>query len=151
MSRDHVLGISAVFLEAGHLEVSAPHEIAAPAGIALTTMAPMPAYTDPLALLPHRDARSNLVDDSGHLVARDSRVLEAGPIPLLHTQVTTTDAAGLDSDSDLVLPRRWDLSLGHFEWPTWRADFNSGHLWHAASFTFSASCAIGLSCNFIKH
>jgi hypothetical protein len=82
-------------------------------------MAAMPTHAHPLAFLPRRDTRANLVDYSGHLVARDTRVLQAGPITLFHKHVAMTNPTGLDSDADLVLPGRWDLSLDRFEWPTW--------------------------------
>jgi hypothetical protein len=75
LPRDHVLSVSAVFLESGHLEVSTTHEVATPTRIALTTMSTMPTHTHPLTLLPRRDARANLVDHSGHLMPRDARVL----------------------------------------------------------------------------
>jgi hypothetical protein len=101
------------------LEVSAAHEIATPARIALSTMAAMPTDAHPLAFLPRRDAGTNLVDYSGHFVARDTRVLQAGPMALFHKHIAMTDPTRLHFDADLALPGHWDLSLDRFEWPPW--------------------------------
>jgi hypothetical protein len=35
----------------------------------------MPPHTDPLTLLPRRDARANLVDHAGDLMTRDARIM----------------------------------------------------------------------------
>jgi hypothetical protein len=79
-------------------------------------MAAMPSHTHPLALLPRRDARANLVDHADNLMTRDAWILEPGPISFLHEHVTVTDPTGLDSDAHPVRPRVWNLSHDHFEW-----------------------------------
>src|SRR5437867_9465381 len=81
----------------------------------LTTVPAMPSHTHPLALLPRRHARSDLVDHSGHLVARDARVLQPGPMALLPKQVAMADPTGMHLDAHLVRPRCRDLPFDHVE------------------------------------
>src|SRR5690349_4253565 len=71
---DHVLRIAAIFLEPGDLKILTAHEIGSPTGDALKTMSTMPAHAYSLALLPRRDTRTNLIDNSGYLVAGNTRI-----------------------------------------------------------------------------
>jgi hypothetical protein len=111
-------------------EIPASHEVAAPARIALTAMSTMPTHTHSLASFPCRHACSNLVDNTGYLVACDPWILQSRPMALLYKQVTVTYSAGLHVNADLVRSGCRDFPLDDFEWRTRRAQLNSGHVWH---------------------
>src|SRR5690348_12970955 len=112
---DHILSISSVIMKSCDTEIPASHEVATPTGVALTTMSTMPAHTHPLPPCPCRHAGSHFVDNAGDLVARDPRVVQAGPIALLYKQVTVTNSAGLHLNAGLVRSRCRDFSRDDFE------------------------------------
>src|SRR5262249_27268983 len=81
-------------------------------------------------LLPKRYTRANLVDHSSHLVTRDTRVVQSGPVAFFHKQVAMTDPTGLHFDANLVGAGCGDLALYDFELPSRRMNLNRGHLRH---------------------
>jgi hypothetical protein len=115
LSCDHILSISAIFLESGHLEVPTSHEIATSTRIAVTIMSTVPANSHSLAFLPHRHASAKLVYYSGYFVAGDPRVLQPRPMTFLHEDIAMADPTSLHSDTDLVALRCGDISLHYFK------------------------------------
>ena len=91
-------------------------------------MSAMPAYADPLALLPHRHTLSNGIDHTSDLVPRHSWVLQARPVPFLHKNVTMTDAASLYLDADGMRPRLRHLPIHGFERAARTAHLHYSHL-----------------------
>src|SRR5262249_6565185 len=96
---DQVFAIAAVVRKAGDLAPHAGEELAAAAGIAPTAVAAVPADAHLLARLPARDAGAHLVNDSRHLVAGDTRGLDAPGEALLDERVPVADAAGPHPDA----------------------------------------------------
>src|SRR5437870_9100574 len=117
-------------MESGDSEILTPDKIPTTTRNTLTTVPAMPSHTHPLALFPRRHAHSDLVDHSGHLVARDARVLQPGPMSFLHKQVTMTHTTGLHPEADLVGPRCRDLSFDHVERRARTTNLHRHHLCH---------------------
>src|SRR2546426_5927549 len=117
-------------MESRDSEILTPDKIPTTTRDTLTTVPAMPSHTHPLAILPRRHARSDLVDHSGHLVARDARVLQPGPMSFLHKQVTMTHTTGLHLDAHLVRPWCRHLSFDHFEWRARTTNLHRRHLCH---------------------
>src|SRR3989442_14429724 len=120
----------AVITEPRDPEILATDEIPTTTWVTVTAVPSMPSHTHPLALLPRCRARPDLVNDAGHFVACDTRVLQPWPMSLLHKHVTMTDPACLHSDAHLVLPRPQHLSLDHFEWADRTTNLHRSHLCH---------------------
>ena len=127
---NHVVRIPAIITESRDSEILATDEIPTTTGDTLTAVPAVPSHPHPLALLPRRHARSDRVDHPGHLVPRDARVLQPGPMSFLHKQVTMTDPTGLHSDADCIGPRSRDLSRDNFEWRARTTNLHRGHLCH---------------------
>ena len=117
-------------MEPRDAQIPAADKAAAAARLTLAAVAAMPAHSDTLALLPDRWARSNLVNDAGHLVTRDARVFQPRPVAFLHKQVAMTDPARLHFDAHLVGPWRRHLLLDHFEGTARTTDLHRRHLCH---------------------
>ena len=93
----HVIRITAVEGNAGYLERHlATKEIAAAAGIAMTTMTAMPANAHALARFPLRDTRAHGIHDPDDFMARHARILQARPVTFLDQRIAVADATGLD-------------------------------------------------------
>jgi hypothetical protein len=92
-------GLAARLAEAGHRPDHAGEKLAAAARVADSAMPSVPAHADPLSLFPRLHVGADLVDDAGHLVARNTRVLNARPVAFLQEHVAVADAAGLDLDA----------------------------------------------------
>src|SRR3989442_963411 len=130
----------AVITESRDPEIPTIDEIPTTTWVTVTAVPAMPAHTDPLALLPRCRARADLVNDAGHLVACDARVLQPRPMSLLHEHVTMTDPTGLHLEAHLVRPRRRHLSLDHLEWAARTTNLHRSHLCHRqASFCKSTN------------
>src|ERR1700739_720519 len=61
--RDHVFGVTAVKIDAGHFAIHTHREIAAAAVIANKVMSAMPADADAVALFPIRDSVASKIDN----------------------------------------------------------------------------------------
>src|SRR5262249_4584636 len=97
---DQVVGVPAVERDAGHLYACLPgEEVAAAAVVAVPAVPGVPTNADALAGLPPlRDVLARGVDHADHLVPRDAREGDAGPVALLGHRVAVADAAGLNLD-----------------------------------------------------
>src|SRR6185436_12968835 len=114
--RDQVVGVAAVVADAGDLERHlAGHEVAAPAGLAVTAVSTVPAHAHPLADTPPGDSPAERVDDTGHLVPRRSRELDARKDPLFRDRVAVTDPARLHLDAHGSRAGRGIRRLGELE------------------------------------
>ncbi len=100
--RDHVIGIAAVIMDAGHFEIAAGDEVAAAAAVADEASPAEPADADPLAGLPGGDVGADGVDPPGDLVSRHRGVVHAGKGAGGDEGVAMADAAGLDLDAYLA-------------------------------------------------
>src|SRR5262249_15106120 len=127
---DHVLPIAAIEAEAGHLLRLARKEIPAPARVAASAIAAVPADADALPRSPFRDSLSDGVDRSGHLVTRHARVGNARKEPFLDDRIAMADSAGLDLDANVARPRIRDRSLDDLERLFRRRDLCNAHGLH---------------------
>jgi hypothetical protein len=71
-------------------------------------MATMPANTNSLARFPVVNSAADGINSAGDFVARHPGVLQPGPEPLRHQQITVANTARLDFNPDLCFTR-----LGH--------------------------------------
>jgi hypothetical protein len=93
-------------------------------------MTAVPSHTDTLAGLPIRNISADSVDAARDFVSRNTRVLNPGPMTLLHERVTVTDATGFDLNSDLVSRRFGNIPFHEFEIAARLADLNRFHFRH---------------------
>src|SRR5678815_1992042 len=119
----------------------AQDEMAAPARFAMEAVPAMPAHTNPLAQLPASNAAAQSVDASGNFMARNPRILQTWPQPILHEQITMAYAAGLDFDPNLGFLRLWDIAFNQFPFSSWFANLCHFHALHR-SFILSVSSVI---------
>ena len=91
----------------------------------------VPTDADALAGLPTlRDVLAHGVDHTDHLVPRDAREGDAGPLALLGKDVAVTDAAGLDLDPHGPWSRVGDRALDELEGPAGARDLGDTHRGH---------------------
>src|SRR5215813_1722217 len=76
---DHVLGVSAIEIEACDLAIDAHREIATAALLAHEAMSAMPADPDALAVLPFRNITADCIDPSRDFMTRHPWKLKSGP------------------------------------------------------------------------
>ena len=93
----------------------------------------VPADRGALADLPADDAGADGVNDPGDLVAGHTRVLQAGPRPLLGKRVTVTDATRLDPNSHRPRAGLWDLALDELERTVGITHLSRSHRGHRGS------------------
>src|SRR4051794_36882311 len=129
---DHVVGVAAVERDAGHLHAGLAGEVVAPAAVVAGEAVPgVPTDADALAgLPPPRDVLAHGVDHTDHLVPRDAREGNAGPLALLGKDVAVADAAGLDLDPHGPWSRVGDRALDEFEGPAGAGDLRGAHVRH---------------------
>src|SRR5262249_13730113 len=77
--------------------------------------AAIPAYADPLSLLPSGDLGAQFIDDAGNFVARNPRILNSRREAFFHKHVAVANAAGLHFDPDLSSSWRRNLALDNLE------------------------------------
>src|SRR5262249_42461842 len=88
----------------------------------------VPPDADALAGLPPlRDVLSHGVDHTDHLVPRDAREGDAGPVALLGHRVAVADAAGLNLDPHGPWSRVGDRALDELEGPAGARDLGDTH------------------------
>src|ERR1035441_9935937 len=112
---DDVVRIAAVKADARDLPVFAQDEFAASARHAVVAVTTMPAETDALTGLEERNVGRGLVDDSGDLMPRNTRIGDARPQAQLGEHVAMTDAAGLDADAHMPGAGGWEFLLNQLE------------------------------------
>src|SRR5262245_30035016 len=93
-------------------------------------MSAVPADADALPSLPFDHSLSHIIDHSGYFVARDTRVLQAGPMALFDEHVAVAETASLDFDADLVGTWVWNVPFDRLERGAWTCDLDGSHLWH---------------------
>src|SRR5262249_43557871 len=126
---DQVVGVAAVERDAGHLRAGlAGEEVAAAAVVAGEAVPGVPPDADALAGLPTlRDVLTHGVDRADHLVPRDAREGDAGPVALLGHRVAVADAAGLNPDPHGPWSRVGDRALDELEGPAGARDLGDTH------------------------
>ena len=94
----------------------------------------VPTDADALAgLPPPRDVLAHGVDHTDHLVPRDAREGDAGPLALLGKDVAVADAAGLNLDPHGPWSRVGDRALDELEGPAGARDLGDTHRGHEDS------------------
>lgn len=125
---DHdILCVAAIVTEASNLLELAENEMAPAARVAGKAMSAVPADADPLSGLPLCDVRSDCVDAPGNLMAGDARILQTGEAGLLYEEVTVTNAARFNLDSNLGAARLRNRALHDFKIATRLADLGDFH------------------------
>ena len=88
-------------MNAGKFLVLAVHEIAAAAELAVAAGPAEKSHSRPLTDAPALNTCADFVDPTDHLMARDSRKLDAGEDRVDRRRIRMADAARLDADSNL--------------------------------------------------
>src|SRR5215831_14696866 len=126
---DQVVGVAAVERDASHLRAGlAGEKVAATAVVAGEAVPGVPTDADALAGLPPlRDVLAHGVDHTDHLVPRDARKGDAGPLALLGKDIAVADAAGLDLDPHGPWSRVGDRAPDDLEGPAGARDLGDTH------------------------
>src|SRR5829696_7957498 len=88
---NHVLGIPAIEVDACHFSIDAHRKVTTPALFADKTMSAMPAHANALTFTPRGDVVANGIDESGHLVTRNTRILKRGPETFFNESVAVAN------------------------------------------------------------
>ena len=132
--RDDVVGVAAVEVNPGDLEVvPAGQVVAATTAVAVAAVPAMPADAGAVARLPLGDVRADRVDDAGDFVAGNARERDPGPESLDRQHVAVADPAGFDADADLPRTGLRDVSLDDLELRAGFRDGKGAHLRHGSS------------------
>src|SRR5262245_38807237 len=126
---DQEVGVAAVERDAGQLRAGlAGEEVAATAVVAGEAVPGVPTDADALAgLPPPRDVLTHGVYHADHLVPRDAREGDAGPVALLGKDVAVADSAGLNLDPHGPWSRVGDRALDELEGTARTADLPGTH------------------------
>src|SRR5437867_2800416 len=112
--RNHILGISAVKIDARNLAIDAHSEIAAPALFADEIMSAMPADADALAFFPFRNPVADCIDAPGDLMTGHTRILKSGPQTFFDEHIAVANAACLHFHANLPSARLRDVAFHQF-------------------------------------
>ena len=124
---DHVLGISAIEIEASDFAIHAHGEITTPTRFAYETMSAVPAYADALTFFPLRHIAANRIDASGNFMTRHSWILQTGPKSLFDEHVAVANPARLHFHANLAGARLGNLAFHQFPSATRFADLRRFH------------------------
>src|SRR5215472_2053602 len=106
LPRNHrVLLVSAVIADATDFQILACAEVAASARRTRVVLPAMPSNADALALLPLRDAGTELIDDAHNFVPGNTRVADSRQGALLNNDITVANTTGLYFDAYLSRAR----------------------------------------------
>src|SRR5262249_34216587 len=118
----------------GNLAAHAGEELAAAAVVARPAIASVPAHTHLLARLPSGNTRADGIDDTGHFMAGNPRVLQAWRSPLLRERIAVADAASLHPDPYRPGTRLRDRPFHDLEGSFRARDLRDTHHPHVPSF-----------------
>ncbi len=111
----HVLLVSPVIADAGNFQIPAIAKISAPARQTRAILAPVPSNTDTLSLLPLGNIGTHFIDDAGHLMSGNARILNSGPCALFREHITVAHTTGLHLDPHVSCTRLRNLALDDLE------------------------------------
>src|SRR5262249_56522214 len=112
---DHVFGVAAVEGNPGDRAGHTGEEFSAAAVNALPAIAAVPANAHMIARRPAAQAGADGIDDAGHLVTGDARILDSRKNSLFDDRIAVADAAGLDFDPEPSRRRLRDPPFDDFE------------------------------------
>src|SRR5438874_10648356 len=98
-------------------------------------MRTMPSHANSLAFLPRYDLRSDFVDDAGHLVPGNPRILQARPMSFLYKHVAMAHTTRLHLNANVAATRFWYISFYCFECGAGATNLHCGHLGHMSAST----------------
>jgi hypothetical protein len=127
-SRNHVLGISAIFIESSDLQVLASNEISPSAWHTLPAMASVPPDACPLTLLPDRHLRTDGINHASDFVTCHTWIEETRPMAVLGERIAMAHTACFYFDPHPVRARRRDRARHRLEWSTGILYLHSRHL-----------------------
>jgi hypothetical protein len=90
----------------------------------------MPADTDTLAGFPLGYAGADGIDNANNFVARDARILQAGPKTVFDKRVTVANTTCLDSDSHPTGTRLRNLTFNNLKISARPSDLCRTHFCH---------------------
>jgi len=109
------------------------NKVAAAARVAIAAVSAMPADADSLAWCPSNDACPDRVNNSGDLMSRDPRVLNARPGSFLCERITVANATSLNLDAHQTRSGFGDFTFNNFPRPIGTSDLHDTHLRHNSS------------------
>ncbi|SPE28870.1 hypothetical protein SBA2_410053 [Acidobacteriia bacterium SbA2] len=107
----HELLVPTVIADARDFHIAAIAEVSAPAGVARSVMAAVPAHANTLALLPGGNTRTEFINNARDLVPGNSGILNAWPQAILGEHVTVADPTGLHLDAYVTCAGRGNFAL----------------------------------------
>jgi hypothetical protein len=114
-AHDHILGITAVEIDAGDLALDAHREIAAPALIADETMFAMPSDSDTLTFRPLCDVAPDRIDPARNFMTWDARVLQSRPYAIFNEDIAMTNPTGFNFHANLSWARLGNVAFRQLE------------------------------------
>jgi hypothetical protein len=107
--------VSAVITDACNLHVPAIAKVSAPELGTGIILAAVPANSDALPLLPLGNTGAYFIDNPGHFMAWNARVLNSRPGALHRERVAVTDTTGLHPDAHVSRIRHWNVPFNDLE------------------------------------
>jgi len=130
--------ISSVVRDACHFGVAAVKETPTTALDTRVVLSAMPAYADPLSLLPSSHPGSHFIDDAGNFVPRNPRILNSRPQAFFHKHVAVADATGQNFDPNSSGRRLRHRSLDNLKLSFRRRYLGNVHCFHDFDVTVCA-------------
>src|SRR5262249_3712028 len=125
--RHHVFLISAVITDTADFLVLAMPEITSPALAASVVVTAMPAHAHALSFFPRGNAGPDFINDAGHFVPGDARVLYSRHHAFFREHVAVANATSLNFDAYLPCAGLRNLTLHDFKGGAGFADLRRLH------------------------
>jgi hypothetical protein len=93
-------------------------------------MPAMPPYPDALAFFPGNHPRTDCIDHSRHLMARNAWIVESWPMAFFDEHVTMANPTGLDFHADGIGLGFRQRPVGDLEGASWGGDLHGCHDCH---------------------
>src|SRR6185436_6738299 len=124
---NHVLGITAIEIDACDLAIDAHREIPSPALFAMKAMPAVPADANALILCPSGHAGAESVDAPCNFMARHTWILKARPQAVFYEHIAMANAARLNLYPHLSGAWLWDFAFHQFPVSACFADLRRLH------------------------
>src|SRR2546428_8656640 len=109
--RNHVLGVSAIEIDARDFSINTHCEVTAPALFTHEAMSTVPANANTLPFLPCRNVVAHCIDPSCDFMTWHTRILESGPETLFDKGIAMANATRFYFDAHLPRARLGDIAL----------------------------------------
>jgi hypothetical protein len=115
----HELLVAAVIADTWNLQILAIAKVSPAARETRSVVPSMPSDADALSDCPSGNTFPQFIDDPGHFVSRNARVLDAGQPSLFCQHIAVAYPARLHLDSYLSVSWLRDLTFHDLEIPAW--------------------------------